>query len=61
MGDGFYFTNTLRRAERYAYGITGNGKGKGENNVMSVYLNIKNPAISTKEYNEDIHLSLIHI
>lgn len=60
MGDGFYFTNTLRRAERYAYGITGNGKGKGENNVMSVYLNIKNPAISTKEYNEDIHDGIIH-
>lgn len=57
---GFYFTDNLKRAERYAYGFTGKGKGVGNNNVKEVYLNIKNPARSIKEYDPTIHDGIIN-
>lgn len=53
LGEGFYFTNNLDLAERYAYGITKAGRGLNENNVMSVYLKIENPATSAKTLTED--------
>ena len=59
LGAGFYFTDNLKRAERYAYGFTGKGRGVGENNVMPVYLNIKNPAKSAKEFDADINDGII--
>lgn len=59
LGDGFYFTSDEKRAERYAYGFTGKGRGIGQNNVMAVYLNIRNPAYSAKEFDPDIHDGII--
>lgn len=53
LGEGFYFTDNLDLAERYAYGITKAGRGLNENNVMSVYLKIENPATSAKTLTED--------
>lgn len=59
LGDGFYFTSDEKRAERYAYGFTGKGRGVGQNNVMAVYLDIRNPAYSAKEFDSDIHDGII--
>lgn len=53
LGEGWYFTNNLDLAERYAFGITKAGRGIGENNVMSLYLRIENPAISAKTFTEE--------
>lgn len=58
-GNGFYFTSNEKRAERYAYGFTGKGRGVGQNNVMAVYLDIKNPAYSAREFDPDIHDGVI--
>ena len=52
LGEGFYFTDNLDVAERYAYGITKAGKGLNNNNVMPVYLKIENPAYSSKDLSE---------
>lgn len=59
LGDGFYFTSDEKRAGRYAYGFTGKGRGIGQNNVMAVYLDIRNPAYSAKEFDPDIHDGII--
>ena len=60
LGEGFYFTDTPKIAEQYAYGFFGSGKGKGNNNVMPVYLFMKNPAMSKKGYNPKIHDGIIN-
>nr|DAW47413.1 MAG TPA: crystallin beta/gamma motif-containing protein [Caudoviricetes sp.] len=59
LGKGFYFTNKKGTAEQYAYGFFGSGKGKGDNNVMPVFLSIQNPAKNRKEYNPSIHDGVI--
>ena len=46
LGDGFYFTENYNRAFRYANGITGKDHG---GNIMSVYLDIKNPFYITEQ------------
>lgn len=59
LGDGFYFTDSLKKAEKYAYEFTGKGQGVGENNVMEVYLNMKNPAYGVRNFDPDIHDGII--
>ena len=41
LGEGFYFTDNLDVAERYAYGLFTKSNRSGENTVMSVYLKIE--------------------
>ncbi len=58
-GNGFYFTSNEKRAERYAYGFTGKGRGVGQNNVMVVYLDMEKPAYNAREFDPDIHDGII--